>query len=98
MKMQIEKTPNGNVVVIKIGKRFDISSHHLFSEACHLADDPTTTNIVVDLSKTRHLHDFGLALLLMLNSHAAALNRRISLINCHPKIMGQLNNAHIQAH
>lgn len=95
MKIKITETPEGNVVLIKIGKRFDISSHHLFSEACHLADDPTTSNIVVDLSKTRYLHDFGLALLLMLNRHAAALNHNISLINCHPEIEGRLSNAHL---
>lgn len=98
MRMRIRETSAGRVVVIKTGKRFDISSHLLFSEACHLADDPTTTNIVIDLGNTRHLHDFGLALLLMLYQHTANLKHGISLINCSSKLKGQLASAQLQLH
>lgn len=86
-------TPSGSQrksLLIRIDKRFDISSTRQILRAIRTIRSNSLEKVVIDLNATQHLHDSGMALLLLMHQQAGRLRGRIYLINCCPEIRDRL--------
>jgi hypothetical protein len=90
MKLADLSTSDGRVILIETDERLDLCAHGVFVQACKLAEYPNLQAILVNLGKTRHILDSGLAMLLMLRDHAGHFGQRIKLFNCSPEIRNRL--------
>jgi ABC-type transporter Mla MlaB component len=90
MKLAAVNTSDGRVILIEADERLDLSVHGVFVHACKLAEYPNLRAIEVNLGKTRHILDSGLAMLLMLRDHASHFGQCIKLFNCSPEIRNRL--------
>jgi hypothetical protein len=90
MKLAAVNTSDGRVILIEADERLDLSVHGVFVHACKLAEYPNLRAIEVNLGKTRHILDSGLARLLMLRDHASHFGQCIKLFNCSPEIRNRL--------
>ena len=82
-------------VFIHLGKRFDISSHSLFSVVCSLMRARREHRIVVDFRDTRALFDSGLGVLLMLHNLIKPAAHKIRLVNCSGSLRKRLDHANL---
>ena len=90
MKLAAVNTSDGRVIRIEADERLDLSVHGAFVHACKLAEYPNLRAIEVNLVKTRHILDSGLAMLMMLRERAGHLDNGIKLFNCSPEIRNRL--------
>jgi hypothetical protein len=90
MKLAAVNTADGRVIRIEADERLDLSVHGVFVHACKLAEYPNLRAIEVNLVKTRHILDSGLAMLMMLRERAGHLDNCIKLFNCSPEIRNRL--------
>jgi ABC-type transporter Mla MlaB component len=90
MKLTAVNTSDGRVIHIETDERLDLSVHGVFVHACKLAEYPNLRAIEVNLGKTRHILDSGLAMLLMLREGASHLGNCIKLVNCSAEIRNRL--------
>ena len=80
-------------IVIRTGRRFDISSTMLFRRAIKAIHALSPRIVVIDMTRTEHLFDSGLALLLMLQRETHQLRYRIHFIHGNPQIFDRLLDA-----
>ena len=80
-------------IVIRTGRRFDISSTMLFRRAIKAIHALSPRIVVIDMTRTEHLFDSGLALLLMLKRETHQLRYRIHFIHGDPQIADRLVDA-----
>jgi len=80
-----------DIVFIRIGRHLDFRLHEQFLRACRRAQLTRTRKIVIDLARTRRLHESGLALLMMLHDRAWCLRDGIELINCSAALRARVN-------
>jgi anti-anti-sigma regulatory factor len=92
MKVSLINSLAGDVILVSVGERLDLSAYGGFGEAVALVkDNPSSEAIVVDLHSTRQLFDSGKAMLLTLREHAGRLRNRIYLTNAVPEIKRKLS-------
>ena len=80
-----------DIVFISIGRNFDFRLRDQFLRACRRAQLSRARKIVIDLARTRRLHESGLALLMMLHDRAWCLRDGIELINCSAPLRARFN-------
>ena len=80
-------------IVIRTGRRFDISSTLLFRRAIKAIHALSPRIVVIDMTRTEYLFDSGLALLLMLKRETHQLRYRIHFIHGDPLIADRLVDA-----
>ncbi len=68
MNLAILQLSNANVVTIKTDSVLDLGAFETFLSASNLANTPGTSSIDVDLGKTLHIRDSGLAMLQLLRN------------------------------
>jgi hypothetical protein len=95
MKLAAVNTSDGRVIRIEADERLDLSVHGVFVHACKLAEYPNLRAIEVNLGKTRHIRDSGLAMLLMLREGAGHFDKTIKLFNCSPEIRNRLQESRV---
>jgi anti-anti-sigma regulatory factor len=95
MKLADLSTSDGRVILIETDERLDLCAHGVFVQACKLTEHPDLKAIMVNLGKTRHILDSGLAMLLMLRDHVGHLGQYIKLFNCSPEIRNRLLESHV---
>jgi anti-anti-sigma regulatory factor len=95
MKLADMSTSDGRVIIIETDERLDLCAHGVFVQACKLAEYPNIRAILVNLGKTRHILDSGLAMLLMLRDHVGHFGQCIKLFNCSPEIRNRLLESHV---
>lgn len=84
-------------LIIRIGRRLDISSTMQFNQAIKAIRDQALKVIVIDLIDTEYLFDSGLALLMLLQMEASDHTHRFYLINGNSKIIDRLSTSPVAA-
>ena len=84
-------------IVVRTGKRFDISCTMLINRAIKAIQSITPKMVVIDLTDTEQLFDSGLALLMLLQQEAVELRKRIYIINGNQEIVDKLIDSSIAA-
>jgi ABC-type transporter Mla MlaB component len=95
MKLAAVNTTDGRVIRIEADEHLDLSVHGVFVHACKLAEYPNLRAIEVNLGRTRHIRDSGLAMLLMLREGAGHFGKNIKLFNCSPEIRNRLQESRV---
>ena len=89
--------PQSKGLIIRIGRRLDISSTMQFKQAIKAVRDQALKVIVIDLMDTEHLFDSGLALLMLLQVEVRDHIHRFYLINGNSKIVDRLSTSPVAA-
>lgn len=84
-------------LVIRIGRRLDISSTMQFKHALNTIHHQAPKIVVIDLADTEHLFDSGLALLMLLLRGVKNRKHRFYLINGNSQIVDRLSTSPVAA-
>lgn len=79
MSLVCENDPNGEIVTVHVGERFDFSVHRSFHDAC-LAPPPARS-YVIDLDGVATMDSSALGMLLLLREHAGGASADIRIVN-----------------
>jgi len=91
MNIFFNSTGTGDILIISADEHLDLLSYGEFCKATAIAiNNPRSSAIIVDLSRTRLLFDSGNAMLMILRQHAGHLKNHIYLVNANPAIRKKL--------
>lgn len=84
MGLAMQRSDDGNEVLITVDGRFDFSVHGDFRDAYR--DAPKSARFVIDLGQTTFMDSSAMGMLLLLREYAGEKNANISIINCTPEV------------
>ncbi len=88
MGININVQTNDDKVTISLAGRFDFNSHREFRSAYEEAIIRKSVNeLEVNLAGVDYIDSAALGMLLLLNEKAAAVNKKVSLVNCRRTVL-----------
>ncbi|MFA7270022.1 MAG: STAS domain-containing protein [Sterolibacterium sp.] len=91
--MQVNVIKSDQHVTIRLQGRFDFNTHRDFRAAVDSALQESSNQIQMDLGGVDYLDSSALGMLLMLRDKAIAVNKTVSLMNCHGSVRQVLDIA-----
>lgn len=85
MTITVQKSSDGKNITIKIGNKFNYSSHTDF-RASYSGEKDMEISYIVDMQDTDYMDSSALGMLLLLREHVANDQNRVSIINCNTEI------------
>ena len=90
--------PGPRDLLLRLGPALDVTACVPITRAARRLRTGAVDRVVLDLAQTRHLRDFGLALLVLLHAHGGAAAERVVLLHCSGVVRRRIEEAGMYDH